>query len=779
MSERHTACEASGMSRCPSALTVRILAGLVAALMAGCSGGSGESTSSSAEAITPTYGVDYSFSRPSPASIRAGGYTFVARYLSHESGKNLSAGEAQSLIAAGLTIVCNWEDSATNSLSGYGQGVSDAQAAKAEALSVGQPADRPIYFSVDFDASSGQLATIEAYFEGVASVIGLSRTGVYGGHYIVESLFNAGKVQWGWQTYAWSYGSWDPRAQFRQIQNGIDNDEEDEDEAVVADFGQWPYAEAPPPPQPTRGSLDSVTCDQIAGWAQDPNTGNTAIPVDIYLDGPAGTGTGLGRFTAGNDRSDLCSAIGSCNHGFTIQPPASLYDGHAHAVYAYGIAVTAGAANTLLGGSPKTLQCATALTGDFNGTGFAEVVQFRDDWSTLPACGRFGSDWSCDNRAATYVGGLGAGNGGAAIYPGATPLVGDANGDGRDDVLEFNAAWQGIPTCFSTEHGWACENLKADYVGGEGAGNAGTGIYPGTTPFVGDVNGDGKADVIQYDAAGTTLPVCLATDHGWACENQRATYVAGLGAGNSNSGIYGDASGKGTTVLVGDVNGDGKADVVQYNPTWQSIPVCFSTGRGWSCENLEASYVGGVRSGNSGSGVFDATTVKIADVNGDGKADIVQWNAAWTSVPVCFSTGHGWACENRPADYVGGVVAGNSGSGVFGSAFGSSTMLVADVNGDGYADVLQYSESWQSIPVCFSTGHGWSCENLKANYVGSAAGNQGTGIYPFGVPLVGTFKGGKASSLVQINPDSGWTTLPVCAVDGSGWSCDSATASVY
>jgi hypothetical protein len=750
---------------------------LPTALLGGCGSSNGEAVGASSEAISPTYGVDYSFARPSPASIRAAGFTFVARYLSHESGKNLSAGEANALIAAGLTIVCNWEDSATNALSGYGQGVSDARAAAAEALSVGQPPTRPIYFSVDFDANSSQIGTIEAYFEGVASVIGVSRTGVYGGHYVVDALFNDGKVTWGWQAYAWSYGAWDPRAQFRQIENGIDGDEEDKDEAVVSDFGQWPIgAPAPPPPSPTRGSLDGVTCDQISGWAQDPNAAGAAIPVDLYLDGPAGTGTAMGRFTAGDDRSDLCSALGSCNHGFTTQTPASLYDGRAHSIYAYAIAVTNGAPNELLENAPKPLHCAAALTGDFEGSGSTEVLQFRDDWQTLPTCGRFGSDWSCANHPADYLGGLGAGNSGSAIYAGATPLVGDVNGDGRDDVVEYNAGWQSLPVCFSTGHAWACQNLKADYVSGRGAGNSGTGIYPGATPFLADVNGDGKADLIQYNPSWQTIPVCFSTDQGWSCENTMATYTAGLRAGNSGSGIY-----PATTVLVGDVNGDGKADLVQYNPGWESIPVCFSTGHGWSCENMKADYLGGLGAGNAGSGTYAATTVKLADVNGDGKADLVQTNPEWGSVPVCFATDRGWSCDNMAAHYVGGLGAGNAGAGIYGSKFGASTVVIADINGDGKADVIQYSPGWESIPVCFSTGDGFSCENLKANLVGTsgASGNAGTAIYPFGVPLVGKFSGGRMSGIVQINPDSGWTTLPLCSVSGSGWACTNDTAAVY
>jgi hypothetical protein len=750
---------------------------LLAVVAIGCGPADSARVGSSSEAFSPTYGVDYSFARPSPASIRAAGFTFVARYLSYEPAKNLSAAEADSLIAAGLTVVCNWEDGATNALSGYGQGVSDATAAAAQARADGQPTTRPIYFSVDFDADSGQLDTIEAYFEGVASVIGVSRTGVYGGYYIVHSLFDAGKVAWGWQTYAWSYGSWDSRAQFRQIENGIDGDEEDEDEAVVGDFGQWPIAAPPPPPpSPTRGSLDSVTCDEIAGWAEDPNSAGTAIPVDLYVDGPAGSGSLLGRFTAGNDRADLCKAIGSCDHGFAVQTDARLYDGREHSVYAYAIAATKGVANGLLGGAPKALHCAAALTGDFEGSGSTEVLQFRDDWQTLPTCGRWGSDWSCSDRAAGYTGGIGAGNSGSAVYPGATPLVGDVNGDGRDDVLEFNAAWQSIPVCFSAGHSWACKNLRADYVGGRGAGNEGTGIHGGGAPFVGDVNGDGKADLIEYNSSWQTIPVCFATDDGWSCENLSATYAAGIGAGNEGSGIYGA-----TTTLVGDVNGDGKADLVQYNPAWQSIPVCFSTGRGWSCENRSAMYVGGVGAGNAGSGVYSATTVKLADVNGDGKADIVQTNPEWASIPVCFSTDDGWSCDDMKASYIGGLGAGNGGSGIYGPDFGPSTVLVADVNGDGNADVLQYSEDWESVPVCFSTGDGFACENLKANYTGgpTGAGQGGTAIYAFGVPLVGRFAGGKTNGIVQINPDSGWTSLPLCTISDSGWACSNAAAAVY
>ena len=62
-----------------------------------------------------------------------------------------------------------------------------------------------------------------------------------GVRYPVQRLFNAGKITWGWQTYAWSGGQWDSRAQLRQVQNGmtVDGAACDRDEAWASDFGQW------------------------------------------------------------------------------------------------------------------------------------------------------------------------------------------------------------------------------------------------------------------------------------------------------------------------------------------------------------------------------------------------------------------------------------------------------------------------------------------------------------------------------------------------------------
>lgn len=218
----------------------------VAALpLAGC--GAGDESEydemdidSVADEVNAVYGVDYSWARPSPADLHAKGYQFAARYLSYDtSGKNLTAPEAKSLINAGIKVVSNWESGANDALDGYNAGVTHAKKAQAEALAAGMPASRPIYFSVDFDASTSQQGALNSYMDGVASVLGRSRTGAYGGYYVIKRLFDAGKITWGWQTYAWSGGQWDSRAQLRQIQNGIAGGSLDKDQAMAADYGQW------------------------------------------------------------------------------------------------------------------------------------------------------------------------------------------------------------------------------------------------------------------------------------------------------------------------------------------------------------------------------------------------------------------------------------------------------------------------------------------------------------------------------------------------------------
>jgi hypothetical protein len=78
------------------------------------------------------------------------------------------------------------------------------------------PVSSPIYFAVDFNETAGQAGAVASYFRGVNAVLGVNRTGGYGGYWTISRLFNSGLIRFGWQTSAWSGGRWDPRAQLQQ-----------------------------------------------------------------------------------------------------------------------------------------------------------------------------------------------------------------------------------------------------------------------------------------------------------------------------------------------------------------------------------------------------------------------------------------------------------------------------------------------------------------------------------------------------------------------------------
>lgn len=189
-----------------------------------------------------TFGVDYAWGRPGPAALKAAGAHFACRYLSHDTtGKNLTRAEADQLSKARIALVVVWESGAQRALSGHAAGAADARAALSQAQACGMPAGRPIYFAVDFDATAGQQATINAYLDGAASVLGRARVGLYAGYYVIKRAFDAHKITWGWQTYAWSGGHWDSRAQLQQYSNNhkIGGVGLDYDRAMTSDYGQW------------------------------------------------------------------------------------------------------------------------------------------------------------------------------------------------------------------------------------------------------------------------------------------------------------------------------------------------------------------------------------------------------------------------------------------------------------------------------------------------------------------------------------------------------------
>lgn len=188
------------------------------------------------------------------------------------------------------------------------------------------------------------------------------------------------------------------------------------------------------------------------------------------------------------------------------------------------------------------------------------------------------------------------------------------------------------------------------------------------TPFgvvAADVNGDGKPDVVvTHGVAGVAVFLGRGNDRFSApVANYRA-----------------DVSGTAQAVAVGDVNGDGKPDLVVANGTSNDVTVLLGNGDGtFKGKTLSGSGTDATNYPVGANPVF----VSITDVDGDGKPDIVTANYADSTISVLLGNGDGTFQSERP--FVVGT--------------GADCIAVADVDGDGKPDLLVLDSVLDSIVV--------------------------------------------------------------------------------
>jgi len=297
------------------------------------------------------------------------------------------------------------------------------------------------------------------------------------------------------------------------------------------------------------------------------------------------------------------------------------------------------------GGNPSDV-----ITADFNGDGKTDLLVVNSYSNTISVFQNTSTPGNITFAARQDF----------AAYIAATNLyLGDLDGDGKPDLVSIDATGPiGVISVYrnTSDNSTISFDKKVDY-------NAG-GLADGLT--LTDMDGDGKLDMIVGTSTGTNI--------------FRNTSVTGAVSFASPTAFSNITLANGTGITAGDLDADGKPDLVVANAFGQ-----FSV-----YKNI--STAGNVALSSGLTLVLPANSIPqritINDFDGDGKPDILVSNSNGTSVSLFKNESTSSALSfDTKVDYT----TGNS----------PYTVASADFNNDGKPDMLVTTNSSLSTPALF------------------------------------------------------------------------------
>ncbi|HET6724863.1 MAG TPA: FG-GAP-like repeat-containing protein [Gammaproteobacteria bacterium] len=253
----------------------------------------------------------------------------------------------------------------------------------------------------------------------------------------------------------------------------------------------------------------------------------------------------------------------------------------------------------------------------------------------------------------------------------------DVNGDGRPDLITAHGRDDTVSVLLNK----TVDTTAPDF------GEPQT-FSTGTGPFfvtAADMNGDGRPDLVTANTGGGvddgTVSVLLNTTKPG---DPTATFDAFLF----------NVNGSPTSVTTADMNGDGKVDLITANNTSNNISILLNTSTSTALTFAET------------TAAIDGGPVSVAavDVNDDDKLDLVTANQFDSTVSVLLNNGAG------TPEFTS---AGN-----FASGNGPQSVTAADVNGDGKSDLITTSPRAVSVLLNTTTSSATDFETQKQFDVG-------------------------------------------------------------
>src|SRR3989442_1048229 len=288
----------------------------------------------------------------------------------------------------------------------------------------------------------------------------------------------------------------------------------------------------------------------------------------------------------------------------------------------------------------------SVAVGDLNGDGRLDLVVANSLANTVSVL--LGNGDGTFQAARNFDAGLGSG----PIWV----VVVDINGDGKADVLLANQSRHSLGVLLGNGDGTLQPPMNFDT-----AGNLPESIA------VGDFNGDGKLDVAVAHFYSTNVTMLLGNGDG----TFQPAYVVATFAPNMFL----------IPLAVGDVNGDGKLDLVTASVGNVMGAVMLGNGDGTFQAPRMTPFIG------------DPESIVIRDFNGDGKMDLAFANDDEPSARVSVMLGNGDGTF-QPVQYfpIG--------------ASGAESVAAGDFNGDGKLDLVFANAASNNVSVLLGNGDG-------------------------------------------------------------------------